>query len=167
MLGIEELEIVLDKITEKVILANRTGDLDKLLESWNLKELLSKPNTLETYKEGKIVILGESEIKANHIEGIIKSLDIDKRRVEISLGYDNAKSYNYKKLRYNPNYRLVIFGAVPHSSTGKNKNGSVISEMQNEEGYPRVEVLSSNKSLKITKTNLKELLEKLKKEGYI
>ena len=70
-------------------------------------------------------------------------------------------------LQYNPNYRLVIFGAVPHSSTGKNESSSVIAEMKSYEGYPRVEVLSSNSEVKITKSNFKELLNRLIDEDFI
>ena len=70
-------------------------------------------------------------------------------------------------LQFSPNYRLVIFGAEQHSSTGKNESSSVIAEMKSHEGYPRVEVLSSNCEVKITKSNFKELLNRLIVEDFI
>lgn len=99
--------------------------------------------------------------------GIIKSFGLDKNRFEFCLDYEKAKTFPYWKLRYNPDYRVVIFGPVPHSSTGKNDSSSVIAEMKNHEGYPRVEVLSGNNSVKITKSNFREVLDKLTCEKYM
>ena len=62
---------------------------------------------------------------------------------------------------------MRLFGANPHSSTGKGDSGSVISEMQRKEGYPRIEVLRAGEQVKITKTNFKETLEKLLEEEII
>ena len=84
------------------------------------------------------------------MNGIIKSCELNQERFE---------------LQCNPNYRLVIFGAVPHSSTGK--SSSVIDEMKSHEGYPRVEVLSSNSEVTITKSYFKELLNRSIDEDFI
>ena len=167
MLNYEELEEVIEKITAKVTLANRSGELEELLISWGFGELISKTSTYETDRDGKIVVIGASEVKENVLNGIIKSLGLDKGRFEFCLDYDKAKTFQYSKLRYNPNYRVVMFGPVPHSSTGKNDSSSVIAEMKNREGYPRVEVLSGNNAVKITKSNFKDTLNKLVAENYI
>lgn len=167
MLNYEELEEVIEKVTAKITLANRSDELEDLLIRWGFDDLVCKSPTYETDKEGKIVVVGASEVKENVLYGIIKSLGIDKNRFEFCLDYDRAKTFRYSKLRYNPNYRVVIFGPVPHSSTGKNDSSSVIAEMKNHEGYPRVEVLSGNNTVKITKSNFKDTLDKLIKENYI
>ena len=167
MLDWEELEEVIDKITEKVTLANRSGNLDDLLIAWGFEELVSGPAPYETDKDGKIVVIGASEVKENVLSGIVKTLGLEKDRFEFCLDYDKAKTYQYNKLRYNPDYRLVLFGPVPHSSTGKNDSSSVIAEMQNHEGYPRVEVLSGNNAVKITKSNFRKTLSQLVAEQYI
>lgn len=83
------------------------------------------------------------------------------------LRLQQSKDISLQKLRYNPDYRVIIFGAVPHSSTGKNDSSSVIAEMKNHEGYPRVEVLSGNNEVKITKSNFKEAVHRLMYENYI
>lgn len=167
MLDYDELEEIIDTITEKIILANRTGTLDALLKQWGFTNLLNSDYTYETDPKGKIVVIGGTEVKENVLLGIAKSFGLDKSRFEFCLDYDRAKTYNYEKMRYNPNYRVVMFGPVPHSSTGKNNSGSVISEMQNNEGYPRVLVLNGSNSVKISKTNFKEGLQKLIEEKYI
>lgn len=53
MLDWEELEEVIDKITEKVTLANRSGNLDDLLIAWGFEKLASGPAPYETDKDGK------------------------------------------------------------------------------------------------------------------
>ena len=167
MLDYDELEVIIDAITSKVMLANRTGTLNELLSQWGFDDYLNSDSTYETDPKGKIVVIGGTEVKESVLLGIIKSLGLDKSRFEFCLDYDKTKTYCYKKLRYNPNYRVVMFGPVQHSSTGKNDSSSVIAEMQNNEGYPRVMVLNGNNSVKITKSNFKEGLQKLVEEKYI
>ena len=167
LLGYEESDEIIEKVTAKITLANRSGELEELLRSWGFTDLLSPSSAYETDKNGKIVVIGASEVKENIILGIIKSFGLDKNRFEFCLDYERAKTFPYKKLQYNPDYRVVIFGPVPHSSTGKNDSSSVIAEMKNHEGYPRVEVLSGNSSVKITKSNFREVLDKLTREKYI
>ncbi len=43
MLDYEELEEIIEKITEKITYANRTEDLEELLSGWGLSELLPQP----------------------------------------------------------------------------------------------------------------------------
>lgn len=167
MLDSYELEEIIDIITQKVILANRTGTLETLLQQWGFDNLLNSESTYETNKDGKIVVIGQTEVKLNVLQGIIKSLNLDKNRFEFCLDYNESKTYNYKKLQYSPNYRVVMVGPIPHSSVGKNDSSSVIAEMKNKEGYPRIETLCDSNELKITKSNFKSTLEKLILENYI
>lgn len=83
------------------------------------------------------------------------------------MDYNDTKTYNYKKLQYAPNYRVILFGPVPHSTTGKNDSSSVIAETRNKEGYPRIEILNGSNELKITKSCFKKALEGLIGENYI
>lgn len=61
----------------------------------------------------------------------------------------------------------VLFGPLPHSTSGKNDSSSVIAEMKSKEGYPRIETLNAGNKLKITKSNFKSTLERLIQENYI
>lgn len=54
------------------------------------------------------MVVGASEVKENILSGIIKSFGLDKNRFEFCLDYNKAKTYPYKKLRYNPDYRVII-----------------------------------------------------------
>lgn len=167
MLDTEELDELLDKINEMVLLANRSGNLEQLLQRIGLQEYAQSHNKYDTYKSGKIVVVGDSEIKSNVLFAVAKELGIEKDRFELCLDYETAQKYQYKKLQYSPCYRVIMFGPVPHSSKGKFDSSSVITEIEHNEGYPRLIRLASNNSMKITKSNFKEALIHLIEEKYI
>ncbi len=170
-LNIEEMDelidLVQDEIPKILYKANRAGNIDDILKVLGLEEL-AQDDFYDTTTTGKIVVIGKSQIKEKEIYGIGKSLGLTKDRFELCLDYNKAKTYDYKKLQYNPHkYSVVIFGAVPHSSTGKGNSGSVISEMQRNQGYPRTYELSAGGKIKITKSNFKEKLIELIDLGVI
>ena len=92
---------------------------------------------------------------------------IDKKRFEFCLDYEDAQKYDFRKMQYAPQYRVVLFGPTPHSGHGKGDSGSIIAEIEKSEAYPRVERLVSGQDLKITKTNFRDMLQKLIDEDYI
>lgn len=150
--------------------AYKGGFLEGYLSGIGMEDLiLSKGDEIgyESYTDGKILIFGDSMVKDKDILGCVKSLGIPKDRVEVHLGYNEAKKYNFKNIKYAPNYRLVLFGPVPHSGKGKSEYSSIITQVKNEEGFPKVVRLSDGHSLKITKTILKNALIILIERGYI
>ena len=168
MLGINELNDLLEEIQHRVIEANRKGTLEELLEAWGMKDLVhSEAPKFESYKTGKIVVIGQSEVKEEMLKQIANKAGIDKNRFEFCLDYEQTKSYNYRKLQYEPLYRVVLVGPTPHKTEGTGESSSVIAEMENGEGYPRVIRLMAGEKLKITKTNFKNALADLLSEGYI
>ena len=120
----------LEQVPEKEIVPYIKNLLEHILEEY--KDYCAN-GSLETI--GAIYYIDSKSDLNNHLEFGL-SIPIDKSRFEFCLDYDKAKTFQYSKLRYNPNYRVVIFGPVPHSSTGKNDSSSVIAEMKNHEGYP-------------------------------
>ena len=175
MLSIEELseleseilEILPEKITEILSRANRNGQLEELLKIMGLSDLIGCENTFETYREGKIVVVGGTEVKEETLASIGKQLGIDKKRFEFCLEYKEIQKYDFRKMQYAPQYRVVLFGPVPHSGHGKGDSGSIIAEIEKSEAFPRVERLISGQELKITKTNFREKLQQLIEEEYI
>lgn len=171
MFDSDRLEEIIDTIVEKITLANRTGQLEEMLEQCGLKELIadkqqSSNDFYDTYKDGKIVVLGGSQVKEKVLLGIIKELGLDKDRFEFCLDYDSIVRYQFSKLQYNPNYRLVIVGSMPHSTAGKGDSSSAISEMEKGNGYPKVVRLGTNE-LKITKTGFANALQEQMAANYI
>ena len=163
------LELMPERITEAITLAYRSERLGEFLNLLRMSELLEPEEEIETYRNGKIVVLGDSDVKECDLLGVAGSLGIGKDRFELCLDYDRVQSYNCRKLQYAPQYRVVLFGAVPHSGQGKGDSSSLITELEDKgKGYPRVIRLNGNRSsLKITKTGFRQALEQLLDEEYI
>ena len=152
----EELKTELDEhLTEILARLNRMGKLEELLELLGLQHLLQTESGYTVRNTGKIVIVGQSEVKEEVFLSIIKGFGIDKARVEFCLDYEKAKTYNFRKMQWDPNYSVVMVGPMPHSGVIKGDNGSIISALENEDGYPPVVRLGSNQ-LKITKSDFKD-----------
>lgn len=154
------------KITEAVTRANRSGELATLLKLLCMEDLL-QVSRIDSYKEGKIVVVGGSEVTEKVLLGIAKDLGLNKDRFEFCLDYETVKKYNFHKMQYAPQYRVIMFGPIPHSGEDKGSSSSIITEIENNGAYPRSERLISGGILKITKTNFREKLESLLDEGYI
>ena len=165
MRSIEEIDEILEIIKERIFLANRTGNLDELLEKIGISECNN--SFYETNPKGTIVVIGDSAVSKTDLLGIVKNLDLDKDRFEFCLNYEESKNYNYQKLKYESKYSMIMFGAIPHSSSGKGDYGSVVERLKNEIGFPKVCVLNNNDALKITKTNFRNALKENIEKGYI
>lgn len=140
------------------------------LKQIGLPELIPQDSSFswnDTNKAGKIIIFGESSIKERDIIGVLKRLHIEKDRVELHLGYKELKRYPFTTLQYNHNYRLILVGPLPHSVTGKEDFSSIITMMENTDGYTKVVRLCSNQQLKITKSNLRNTVREQIASGYL
>jgi hypothetical protein len=157
---------VLDFISHKLMKANRQDQLERYLVKIGFKEELNDISIKEN-KLLKILIIGESSIRENVIEGIFKEYGISKSRIEAVLDYEHAKKYNFEKLQWNSNYGAILFGPIPHSAKGKKDSSSIITEIEANEAYPECRRLIANGKLKINKSNLKEALENLIADGII
>ena len=167
VLGIEEIEELMDAIRIRVLQANRTNTLDHLLFSMGMHDLIESWSQLGR-KDGKIVVLGASDVDEKHLLITAGKLGVDKDRFEFCLDYEALKTYNYRKLQYSDKYRLILVGPMPHSTTGTADSGSAIAEMEKHpEMYPRIIRITAGTALKITKHGFKETIEKLVSEGFI
>ena len=175
LLSIEELseledeimDLLPEKITEILSRANRNGRLDELLEILGISSLFDTESSFESYKDGKIVVVGGSDVKEEVLTSIGKQLGIDKKRFEFCLDYNEIQKYDFRKMQYAPQYRVILFGPVPHSGHGKGDSSSIITAIEHTSGYPRVERLLNGNELKITKSNFRETLRQLIHENYI
>lgn len=166
MLDIEELNDLedalraelKDKLPEIITKLNRKEQLFDFLEMIGLSDLLSQTKQFKPYKTGKIVVIGDSEVKPNVIMAILANYGIDKRRAELYLGYDEAASFDVSKIQWDENYSLVAVGPMPHSGVSKADFSSIIARMEKEDGFPPLVRLGDN-GLKITKSNFKKMIE--------
>lgn len=157
-----------NKMLEILLKLNRTGDLGKFLRLMDMQNLLVSSDRLETYKSGKILVMGATEVKKKDLLGVVNNLGLDKNRFVFCLEYSEVKGFEYSKLEYQPGNRVILCGPISHSCEGKEDSSSIITHMeQNADAYPRVVRLQSNNALKITKSNFREVLEGLIEEQYI
>lgn len=150
--------------------AYKEGDLAIYLSSIGMNDLYpseEKENLYETNPEGRVLIVGESKISKTVIHGCLKEFGIPKERIETVLDYREVKNASFKNLQYNPNYRLILFGPTPHSGRGKKDQSSIITQIENDDGYPKVVRIGDAHGLKITRTSLKRAIEKEVKSGYL
>lgn len=165
MLGIEQLEELDERLrdeleehlTEVLIRLNRENRLEELIGILGFPNLLEPEPMYSCFKNGKIVVLGESHVDEATLLAIAKGLGLEKKRFEFCLGYDDAKTFDGRKMQWNPTYCLVLAGPMPHSGTSKGDASSIISALESTEGYPPVIRLGTN-TLKITKTDFREKL---------
>lgn len=149
---------------------SRLNSMDRLgefLDMIGLGDLWPNQKVYQSFKNGKILIIGYTSIKPKDIEGVVKAAGIDKRRIELCIDYEEAKKYDIKKkLQYNTDYSLVLAGPMGHSGKGKDEYSSKLTAMEKEDGYPRVIRLGCNE-LKITKEGIKKSLKEALDKGWI
>ncbi len=169
-LDINEFEELMDEITHRFSRANNDGTLKDLLDKLDWGSLLtSDAEPLFTFENGKILVIGEQTVGIEQLRMTVKKLGLSVDRFEFMLDYERAQTFVYGKLAYSPTYRVVLVGALPHSTTGTGQSGSLLAELENHpEKYPRTVALRSEEgTLKITKSGFKKALLQLKDEGYI
>ena len=157
-----EFDNLMEELTHRFTKANVDGTLYDLLAKLGWETLLSNEvEPLNTFEYGKILVIGEQTVDIDKLRMTVRKLGLDLSRFEFSLDYEAAQTFNYGKLAYNTNYRVILIGATPHSTTGTGHSGRVLSELQSHpDKYPRVCPLYTEEGqLKITKSNFRKALE--------
>ena len=156
----QNLKMILqNNFSEILSRVNYSGRIVELLSVLGLENLLSYQKNSYN-KQGKIVVIGQSNVKLNKLLAVAKELGFDKNRFEFCLDYNEAKTFPYRKIQYSPKYSVVLVGAMPHSVKDKGDFSSMITAMEEQEGYPPVIRIGSNE-LKITKSNFERALKGL------
>ena len=71
---------------------------DELFDLIGYEEVEKEP--FEFYKNGKIVVVGGTEVKEEVLSSIAKNMGIDKNRFEFCLDYKSAQKFEFNKLYY-------------------------------------------------------------------
>ena len=169
-LNIGEFEDLMDEITHRFSRANTDGTLQDLLVKLGWESLLSPDlEPLFTYENGKVLVIGEQTVGINQLRLTAKKLGFDVNRFEFVLDYERAQTFEYSKLEYNSNYRVVFVGSIPHSTSGTGHSGSLLAELQKHpDKYPRTIALrAEDGTLKITQSGFKKALAQLMDEEYL
>lgn len=153
---IEELTQA-DSIDEFNLIIHRLG-YDSLLLDYDY--------WTDTMPFGKILVIGDLSIKYSDLEGCLKSLGINKKRLE-HISFDDINNYDITRLEYSDIYRLILLGPVPHSAKGMGDQTSVIISLENNPNITKVKRLISGNKLKITKQSVKQCLLEEIESGYL
>lgn len=174
MLDIDELleleEILRTEIDENLehilVKLNAAGKLKDLLSLLDMGKYLETDEDNMVIRDGKLIVIGQSEVGKEQLIGVAKNLGFSKDRFEFYLNYDDAKNFDFRKTQWSSQYSCILVGEMPHSGKIKGNYRSIISALENQEGYPPV-VRIGGKKLKITKTSFREALEYLVSEKKI
>lgn len=164
-------EGIIDNLWSLLTRRNAEGTLDRLLRDMDLYDelvdLLGIPKPLDTWKDGKILVVGDAQCRPKDLVGVAKSMGISSERM-VFVDVDEATNYDFAQLEYSPRWCAVLFGATPHSTKGKGEDSSTITHMENNrDRYPEVRRLHANSRLKITKTNFRNELNSLMDAGLL
>ena len=173
MLDINELleleELIRDNLEERLeeilIKLNQKGQLEDLLRLLGMSELLGVESE-EISRDGKIIVIGQSEVEREKLAAVAKKIGIEKDRFEFYLNYEDAKTFDFKKTQWSDKYSYILVGQMPHSGYSKGDYSSVITALEREDGYPPVVRMGTN-GLKITKSSFRSTLEYLLQEKRI
>ena len=163
-LDYKELELLIEEVTQKVrediITANRCGTLEDILNRYNYIEEQEKwysyPNT------SKMIVIGSIEVKEKEVLGCLKTVGIDKDRVEFYSDYEKLTNTNFGFLRNNFNYSDILVCAMPHKISGIGDNASLISMIENNpKDFPTlIKITDESGNLKYSNTAFKKALMK-------
>ena len=127
-----------------------------------LIDILTVDNFLP--RRQKILIIGGSETKENHLRGKLKSMgfDFSKDQLEFELEYENVKDYASRIKPWSGKYAGIIIGPCPHKAKDIDGYSSFIEQLKSEEGYPHVEeARDKSGSLKISNASIGEAMMRM------
>lgn len=165
-----ELEAIIrdnleERLEEILINLNRKGQLKEFLCLLGMGDLLGVRNE-EFIKDGKIIVIGQSNVEREKLVAVAKDLGIEKDRFEFYLNYEDAKTFDFKKTQWSTKYSCILVGQMPHSGYSKGNYSGMITALESDEGYPPVVRMGTN-GLKITKSSFRKTLDYLLSESKI
>ena len=164
ILDYKEVELLIEEVIQKVrvdiITANRSGNLEEILNRYNYVEEQEKwysyPNI------SKMIVIGSIEVKEKEVLGCLKAFGIDKNRVEFYTDYEKLTNMNFSFLRNNFNYSDILVCAMPHKMSGIGDNTSFISMIENNpKEFPTlIKITDESGNLKYSNSAFKKALMK-------
>ncbi len=135
------------------------------------KSTVDQPTLLDILKvenflprRQKILIIGGSETKENHLRGKLKNTGFNfaKDQLEFELDYANVKDYASRIKPWSGKYAGIIVGPCPHKAKDIDGYSSFIEKIKYEEGYPHVEeARDKSGALKISNASIVDTMMKM------
>lgn len=157
----EDIRDVLNDDLERILIElNRTGELETFLRLLGMHDYIGIEAKEKCNRDGKIIVIGQSEVGKDKLAAVAKNMGIAKDRFEFFLDYNDAKTFDFRKTQWSSKYSCILVGPMPHSGVAKGEYGSIISAIESGDGYPAVVKMGTD-GLKITKTSFRNTLEYL------
>lgn len=113
-------------------------------------------------RKHKILVFGASQVPNNKLLGIAKKLGLEKDQLVLMTDYEQNKRFNFKEIQYRSPYSGILLGPVAHKVVALGDHSSLLTMLQQEQGYPHVEAIRTHTGeLKITKTSFRDALQRL------
>lgn len=142
--------------------ANRMGDLETLLETLGMSDLLGGNGEPSPLAIGKIIVLGGSQVPVDKLRMTAKNAGFDPDRFEFQTDYKRLQHFNFGKIRGSMGYIAIFAGPMPHSTPGSAEASSFIARVEsNPSDYPELFRLGKPNELKITKNSFEDGLKRL------
>lgn len=155
-----------DRLLSIITKLNRLGSLEDFLNLIGAENLLDDEDEYKSSPSGYIVVIGDSQVKDEILVSVGRKLGIDKSKFIFVTSYDSAKKFDVTRIQYNSIYAAVICGPMPHKGASTGDYNSMISRLEQEDGYPPIKKLGEHE-LHISKSNFKKALEELIQEHKI
>jgi hypothetical protein len=164
-LDYKEIELLIEELTQKIreeiIFANRTGNLEKILEKYDYNTTEHRCWYYYPYAS-KIIVIGDILAKQKDVEKCLKELGINKNQVDLYSDYEKITNTNFSFLKNNFGYSDILVCAMPHKINGIGNNESFISMVENniEEYPPLIKIVDESGNLKYSNSAFKKALYK-------
>ncbi len=112
----------------------------------------------------KILIMGGTKVKEEHLRGKLSSLGFDFKKDDLvfALDYDNLDYYASNIKQYDSKYAGVIVGPCPHMLKSTDGYSSFIQKLKSEKGYPHVEeAMDEGGKLKLSKESFGKAMRRM------
>lgn len=160
-LEVQEIEMVIQELTKQlkkeILIANITGELENVLTKYGYRQEKYE-NFYYDKRNAKIIVIGEIQTKEKEVLGCLKSIGIDKQKVEFYTDYHKLKNTNFSFLRNNANYSDILVCAMPHKMAGITGYNSFVSMV--EENPKEFPTLTRIGKMKYSNSAFKEALLK-------
>lgn len=160
-LAIAVLDRLGDELLPALSRANRTGELESLLSSLGMSDLLLNDGD-DFSRPARIIVIGQSAVSVDKLRSIARKNGFDPDRFEFHLDYERLKHFDFGKIRNCMGYAAIFAGPMPHSTPGAAEASSFIARVERSpKEYPLLIKLGRPTELKITNNSFRRGLEEL------
>lgn len=134
---------------------NLKSKADLILKKYHTCKIFNKE-----MNNKKILVIGNSVVKVEHLIKIANSLGISKESIDFAIGYNEIKNKNIlTNIKNKERYSDVLIGPIPHSLSGKEGTASIFGLIEkHKDDYPNI--------IKLTQKGGKHDILKITKEGF-